>query len=417
MTLPTPSQIRERILGDRRRIIPVADTRGVTRKLTTTRFTDLTGGRVGVLARPGMRRIGWLAADTLRALGCSDDVTGAGRPGEGDWTLVAVWLNAHQIRHLYIQHAWTMPLTVLEAVTDLADRTGCTIWLVGDTPYTDRHANVLAARGSSEPITGEEFNAAWADLTPAPARTPNATLQPPDWPARVPDDDFTTFRTTCRDLLSPDQFRLVDHYFRDQVTTAVGEVQAAVTAGEVTEEHVAARLHSEWEATPSLAHYLTFLRANQVAFFHSGYYLQVDLDQLVGTAGTMPRRALRSAETWERLHAYPEPHRATICALAAAGLGVEQIHQVTVNGYQPGTGTVRLPDGTTVDIEPDARIYLTAQWHLRMLTGARDGDPLITGSRGKPLRRARPGHHPQRRPPRARRRRRPRPHRPQAPDR
>src|SRR5689334_7337968 len=89
----TAEEVRNNLLSaPATRVVAVADTTGVTRRLPTTAFTDLTAGRVGVLARPGMRRAGWLAADLLRALGCRDDVTGAGRPGEGDMTLVAVWL-------------------------------------------------------------------------------------------------------------------------------------------------------------------------------------------------------------------------------------------------------------------------------------------------------------------------------------
>jgi hypothetical protein len=383
--LTTAAAARATLLGaPPRRLIAVADTTGVTRHLTTRRFTDLSQGRVGVLARPGMRRIGWLAADTLRALGCAEDVTGAGRPGEGSWDLVAVWLNSHHIQHLYIQHAWTLPYTVLEQVTTLLEHTSVTLWLVGDTPVTDTYRDILRP-WVDDTITGEQFTAAWDDLPEPPEPVLDGVLEPTPWPENVPDDDFTTFRAACRDLLTPAQFTVLDAYFRREVVITRRVVAAMAERGDVTEEHVATWLQDHWETAPSLAQYLTFIRAAQVAFFLTGYYLQVDLDQLIGTAATMPRRALRTPKTWARLHAYPEPHRAAVCALAAAGVPVETIRQLTVADVDPAAGTVRLPDATTVTIEPDAAIYLTAQWHLRRMAGAADNDLLFTTAGNKPL--------------------------------
>jgi hypothetical protein len=250
------------------RVVAVADTTGVTRRLTTTTFNDLAAGRIGVLARPGMRRPGWLAADLLRALGCRDDVTGAGRPGEGDMTLVAVWLRTHQVRHVYVQHAWTLRLHVLEELTGLLEHTNCTLWLVGDTPVTDAHTDVLAP-WTDHVVTGEQFLAAWADLLDAGTEATaalTAALEPAQWPDRLPDDDFTTFRAACRDLLAPAQFGVVDAYFRRQVVVNRNAVAGMVERGELDEERIATWLQDRWESCTSMAQYLTFIRAAQVAF-------------------------------------------------------------------------------------------------------------------------------------------------------
>lgn len=102
--------------GPTGQVVAVIDTAGVTGQLLPARFIDVPAGRLGVLARPGMRRGSWLAADILAALGCRDDVSGAGRPGEGDWDHVTAWLATHQVRHLYIRHAWTLPLPVLQTL-------------------------------------------------------------------------------------------------------------------------------------------------------------------------------------------------------------------------------------------------------------------------------------------------------------
>lgn len=54
--------------------------------------------------------------------------------------------------------------------------------------------------------------------------------------------------------------------------------------------------------------------------------------------------------------------------------------RVGVPGDRP-----RLPDGTTATIEPDATIYLAAQWHLRQVEGAADGDWLFTTNGNKQM--------------------------------
>lgn len=297
-------------------------------------------------------------------------------------TLAAMWLRTHRVRHLYIQHAWTLPLRVVEEVLALLSRTDLTLWLVGDTPFTDAHAEVLAL-WTAESFTGEEFTAAWTNLPDSGTEGSaalKAALTPASWPQRLPDDDFTTFRAACRDLLTPAQFGVVDAYFRRQVVVNRAAIAGMVERGELDEERIAAWLADHWESATSMAQYLTFIRAAQVAIFLAGHYLQVDLDQLISTASVMPRRALRTSETWARLHAYPEPHRAAVCALAGAGVSVAAIAQVTVGGCHPDTSAITLADGEEVTVEPDARVFLTAQWHLRQLQGATD-DALLFPTR------------------------------------
>lgn len=429
------------------RVVPVVDATAATRHFSPAAFTDLGAGRVGVLARPGMRRLGWLAADTLAALGCRNDVTGSGQPGDGDWALATAWLKTHRIRHLYIQHAWTMPFRVLEDLHTVLAHTELTLWLVGDSPYTDTHSAVLDelvtassdapsdaptdtrtrhfAGAVTAPITGEEFIAAWADtsalrvlpldcgqgelvasLVAPPAtsvdgRTAAAVEMPGQagWPIRVPDDDFTTFRAACRAVLSEAQFTLVDDAFQANVTTVADALAALAGAGPVDEASVAALLAHAWQDAESMAHFITYVRAAQVAFFLAHYYLQVDLDQLIGTAATMPRRAARTSATWARLLAYPEPHRGAVCALAAAGMPVGEIRRLTVDHVDPVTGDLRptlatsasgstcgfsgTPDDRTVDVEAAAQVFLRAQAHLRHIQGATGADPLFVTKHGR----------------------------------
>lgn len=68
-----------------------------------------------------------------------------------------------------------------------------------------------------------------------------------------------------------------------------------------------------------------------------------------------------------------------------SGVAAAQIREVTVAGYLPGATGVRLADGSVVDIEPDAAVYLRAQWHLRMSQGADDRALLFPGHQDRPI--------------------------------
>lgn len=387
-TLPATSPTTEETGA--RWLHTVIDTTGATlQQLPPRRFTDLAAGRLGVLARPGMRRANWLATDILTALGCDEGVTGAGRPGDGSLDLAVTWLRTHRIEHLYIQFAWSVKHPVLDDACETARRAGCQLWLVGDAPYTDLHSRRLEP---FQPATwsGEEFLDHWGDWVNLPTRSAAgspAVCESP-WPAQLPADDLTTFRSACRDLLAPAQFAVVDEYLLTSHHRAAADLVPVLAESrdrlEEAEAAVAAWLAAEWEDTASLQHFVVFLRASQVAAFNAGYYLQVDLDQLVATAAGMPRRALRTSQVWQRLHTYADPHRAATCALAAAGMSVGVIPRMTVGDYDPSTGTATV-DGVAYDVEAPARIFCEAQQTYRRLEGATDGDPFIATKDGTPV--------------------------------
>ena len=387
-SVPVTAAQRPSVVSCEDRVVAVEDTTGVTGRLLPDRFTDLGAGRLGVLARPGMRRDGWLAADLLAALGCRDGMAGAGRAGEGDWDHVTAWLLTHRVRHLYVRHAWTLPLHVLDTLLELLERVPCTLWLVGDTRYTDRLADALRPR-TDRTVTGEEFLAQWEPVIETRAADGYASSALPGlarcWPDRVPADDFTTFRAACRQLLDPASFALVDAHLRAHVPEAEERARTLPDGAAAREVAVASWLHEHWEQTESMAAFIVLVRAAQVGFFRAGWHLQVDLDHLIGTASTMPRRALRTPELWQRLRAYPEPHRGAICALAAAGLAVDTIGSLTIAGTDADHGRVVLSDGTAVEVAEVARLFLTAQVHLRRQQDHDSAAPLFPTRQGKPL--------------------------------
>ncbi len=379
-------------------VYAVADSTGAClTQLRPGRFTDLAAGRLGISARPRMRRVSWLATDIVAALGCRQDVAGAGRPGDTDTLTTAAWLQTHRIRHLYVQFAWDSSHPALAAAAGFAQLAGVTLWLVGDSPYTEQHAHVLAEFGVQE-WAGQEFLDHWnhlLDTEDKPAREERATSDQDaggGWPARLPDDDFTTFRAACRDRLTTAQFTLVNARFRaahHDATVGLVPLLSKPTENQAEDEDesdppvarfeksVAGWLAEHWETAACVAEFQVIVRAAQVAAFGAGYLLQVNLDQLIGTATTTPRRAQRSPETWALLRAYPQPYRAATCALTAAGMGLASITDLSVQDYDAVRGVVVDKEGTRFVVEPAARIFVEAQQTVRRLEGATEQDLLF----------------------------------------
>lgn len=415
-----PRDLLAAAVGTTPAVHAVVDANGVVlRHLLPGHFTNIAAGRVGVLARPGMRRATWLANDILAALGCSNHVTGSRRPGEAEHEIAIAWLQANNIRHLYVQYAWSIGHDALTDAVELARRAGCHLWLAGDAPYTEHHVRRLA---DYQPVqwTGEEFLAHWnprlhrrsatteharttaADVIPRDSTAPDLPLAvPADWPGLLPADDFTTFRSACRDHLTIAQFKAVDDYLiaahhlantelvpllaytRAPDDPQSEEATNAASDTEVVEKFVADWLAAAWEETPTLQHYIVLLRGAQVAAFNAGFYLQVDLDQLIATADGMPRRALRSPAMWARLHAYPEPHRGAVCALAAAGMSLTDMGAVAIGCWDGDTGVATVHD-RRYHVDEHAGIFLTAQQRYRRLHGAGDDDLLFARPSGTP---------------------------------
>lgn len=385
------------------RITAVADSTGAClAQLRPAAFTNRSEGRVGVAARPGMRRVSWLVTDILSALGCDPLITGAGRPGDGDPHVAAAWLRTHGVRDLYVQFAWDISYPALHDTVMLARRAGVHLWLVGDTPYSDRHAELLEPFAARE-WTGDNFLDHWSHLLDAPAGDTAPTQPDPDavsqtavrWPPRLPDDDFTTFRAACRDRLAGEEFAAVDAFLRDAHQDAIDHLvpllsttsEAGTPGAAGGLEHTVAKWFGQrWATTDSLAHFIVTVRASQVAAFGAGYFVQVDLDQLIGTASTTPRRAQRNPDTWRLLQAYPQPYRAAACALAAAGMGTNEMAELPVATYDPATGTAHDDSGRPFTVELPARLFVETQQTLRRLTGAGETDRLFVGpGDGRPM--------------------------------
>lgn len=398
-TAPSGPTVRDELLTASGGIVAVHDADGVLARLSTAALTDVPAGLVAFQVRPGTRRASWLAADLHAALGADADLTGSGRPGDGDWTLVTVATLAQRIGHIVVLDAWLLTPPLLGALIANLQATGAALWLVGRGVFSDDQRDVVGdwVADITDPAT---FLTAWGDrpdLLPEPGTPPTAgpptAPQVPEpvawddrWPHHLPDTDFTTFRAACRNLLTAEQFTAVDDHLVATARSARAWLAGHLTRHTPTDEDALARhLHQVWQDSPTVPHFQVAVRAHQVAAFSLGWFLQVDLDQLLGTAAVSPRRAARTPTLWARLSRYTSAHRGAICALTASGIDIADQLEIPVEAVTNAGRVLVLPNGRRVLIEDGAHHYLYAQQLTRLLHGAAGDDPLLAGPAGEPL--------------------------------
>lgn len=262
---PTAVEARNALLSASGGIVAVHDHDGVLARLSPDALTDPTAGLVAFQVRPGTRRPGWLPADLHTALGADQGLTGWGRPGEGDWALTATAALAQNVGHILVLDAWLLTPALLRDLLTNLQSTAAALWLVGRGALSDDQRDALSdwVADLTDP---HDFLRAWADrprlitqpgeAAPAPVPSSDAPDPADGWPLRLPDDDFTTFRATYRDLLTPTQFATLDQHFVTTAGAARSWFAANLTRVTLTDEkNVAAHLHQVWQDSPTVPHF------------------------------------------------------------------------------------------------------------------------------------------------------------------
>lgn len=201
---------------------------------------------------------------------------------------------------------------------------------------------------------------------------------------RAPQVDFPVFRAVCRDQLDPDDFALVD----DRYVTTHHDTQTwhdqQNDPGAVDEDAFATWLRGLLDRCSTADQMLTTIRAVQACLFVNGWFVQVDLDAFLGANQRVLTSAARDEETWRRLRAYRQPYRQAVCAMAAAGLSIDQMRATRLSDVDVHAIHV-LVDGIPITIEPPAREGLLSQVHHQRILGFEDDQPLLTDSDDNPL--------------------------------
>lgn len=327
--------------------------------------TDPHSGVVTFTARPS--RHAWAISQTvLHAIGARSDVFGAGRRHGEDLTYLHAWLTAYDTRLVVVRHA-----TMLQS-RDLLDNLLHTVTSVG--AHLAVTCDDIIAGPLNEWVT-DRSGTIDADMRPLQRRIatqarpvpPTSDTNDNAFPQYLPRVDFYGFRARCRDVLTPDDFAMVDDlYCRTFRTVRETPFHTSASAA----EGLAALLAPH--STPGEA--VAIARAAQAAMFAHGLLLKVWLPTLLNGVCDGDHRRLTAAEV-RSLRAYRTAWRSSAIVLADADLTADEISDLTLAEVAP--------DGTLSGVEhlpmhDDARVFLRAQRQYRILTGAASEEPFIT---------------------------------------
>jgi hypothetical protein len=234
-------------------------------------------------------------------------------------------------------------------------------------------AEKVAADWGVEVADGAALTKAWPD---APPPAPELELDRASGLPVLPRVDGIRFRSTCRDLLTPDEFAVVDAAF----TAAVAELRSEIE--ELNEKYktrqLNQRIRDHLAAARDTEELLLWARAAQVAGLPAGFHIRVDTTVLIGAAEALPRPGLAEPQRWwERLDLYRDPDPGAAAALYAAGIDPGALPALTVGSVD---GDKIRFDGDSYDVNAGAR-FVQALAAFRRLADASDDDLLFATHR------------------------------------
>lgn len=326
--------------------------------------TDPATGIVIATGRP--TRHAWAVGQTvLAAMGVRLDMEGAGRRHGEDLEYLNAWLTAYGVRVLVIRHATNIQNTeVLDNLLYLTTAVGVDLALTSDDTVAHRLADWVCERSGHVDTDHQPLIDRLTTITTT--TMPSVTRSDSDFPALLPRVDFYGFRARCRDVLTPQQFDMVNRRYVD----VFKEVQADPFA---TSTEAAERITVALQDSDNVGKALTTLRAAQAAMFTHGLLLKVNLGYFLNGVQESEHRRLTDPEI-RALRAYRTPWRSSVVVLRDADLTRDQIAALKMadiadSGHPSGVDHLPLSD--------DAALYLRAQRILRLLQGAQDDDAFL----------------------------------------
>jgi hypothetical protein len=315
-----------------------------------------------------------LAADVLMALGKHFDCLERERRVRQAWELATLWITAERIGHLVVAHADDVAYALWEDLYHLCAAAGADLWL-------------LAADTPPRTAIGETFDIPlrWTGpetlLDALPPAAPEASpYRPIAMP--LPDDDFLTFRASCRSLLTPERFARLDDVYRHAYHRTAEQdwsTEDAITAtGKVTSiEAVATYLDRLTSDIADRGGCLVRLRAAQAALFAAGILVRL-------TPEPAPKHSTPTLKLTEdvagRLRRLVSPELCAAGALSAAGAA--DAWRLTMTDI--GAGRTAADSGIVATLPAYARSLVRAQILARNLAGAKAGDPFFLNAESGP---------------------------------
>ncbi len=139
----------------------------------------------------------------------------------------------------------------------------------------------------------------------------------------VPDQEFTLFRSSCRELLSKEDFQIVDHKYKEVFETAYRDFTENVE--DTTERISRLMLHATSESEG-----ITMLRAYQAAYLAKGHFIKVNKDLLLEVTLGDSRRPYRESE-WLILKEMFNTEASAVAALTQEYEAANLVHLLSLD--------------------------------------------------------------------------------------
>jgi integrase len=176
------------------------------------------------------------------------------------------------------------------------------------------------------------------------------------------------FRSSCRDLLAPNDFAQVDTLWRRSYQRAT-----TFASGTPDRQETQRFLRQLVEAETGLDRRITVARAAQSAFFVSGFLLKLNADRLARDAAGAQLDPAAISE----VRRYANPRQAALGALAALTEAASgELAAIDLRHLNHQASALRFA-GRRVPVPAEAQAILRAARLWRRREGASDGDPLF----------------------------------------
>jgi hypothetical protein len=328
------------------------------------------------MVRSSARQTGWLASDLLTALG---KTSGRGFSADG-WAVAAAhlvpWLVVDEIEHIVIGYAEVLPSNQLVAITHLAALAEVDVWFVADAGTTDTLATFAEEFGATV-LDAEDFGPHMLTASrSADAQRPCADAD--NFPSAVPEDTFLTFLATARRTMNESSFAQVLDLFIESFDDTVAWLDGLGNAP--TELDVAEHVSAIVVGRATLASVTTAMRGIQAAAFRRGLLIKLDARRFLNRMSETRTAIDLRDEEWGRLSANGNTRQCAIAVLAALGMTVAAIHELTADRVASDASSIRTEEHT-YQVPTAARPLLLAQLLYRASAGDPSNPLLLAGSR------------------------------------
>jgi hypothetical protein len=326
-TLNTPSMRAGDSHACARRVVPVVVVAESSTELTqwvSSRRQHHPSVVAVTAAHDATHGIGTVAGAVLTGLGKRPDLTMVKRNAEH---VAAAWLLHGAATDLVLLDAQMSSGLLLPELVEWFCGLGVRPWVVFTTveepPHsTTRRVRKAAAEFADQWGVGVSDEVVLREAFPSLDSVPPAPAKPSSGLPLLPRCDGVVFRTMCKRLLPPAEFRKVDRRFVAAVKELRVSVSEAIDESDRQKGRVLARvLRAKLEQARDTEEMVLFARAAQVVVLARGWQMSIDPVLFVaGPPRPVPeRRSRRLRSAWATLDQYRDPDFGAAAALHQAG--------------------------------------------------------------------------------------------------